>query len=283
MAQIIKFRNSIGSVEFSNKKPFLLTAIDGFSAVSSVAVTTKGLKQDGESFNYSNFEKRQLVINFSIMANTNEELMKLRNSIINIFNPKIESILYYSYNGLEKQIYCIPEATPTMSLVGNRLYSKGDITLIAYNPFFQDVFEEGNIISTWIGGWRFKFTLPFRFKQKGESKKNIYNDGHIETPVQIIFKGPALNPCVKNHETGEFIKIERELTSDDTLYITTEYRNKKVEIERNGVRKNAFNYIDLDSTFFQLQVGDNMIEYTTDNELDPQSVEIRYRNRYLGV
>ena len=95
----------------------------------------------------------------------------------------------------------------------------------------------------------------------------------------------ALNhyPCVINHATGEFIKVERTLTTDDTLYITTEFGNKKVEIERNGVRNNAFNYIDLDSTFFQLKVGDNMIEYTTDNDLEPQSVEIRYRNRYLGV
>ena len=49
------------------------------------------------------------------------------------------------------------------------------------------------------------------------------------------------------------------------------------------MRQNAFHYIDLDSTFFQLQPGDNMIEYTTDNELEPQSVEIRYRNRYIGV
>ena len=101
--------------------------------------------------------------------------------------------------------------------------------------------------------------------------------------MEIIFKGPAVNPSVINNKTEEFIKVERTLTSDDTLYITTGFGNKKVEIERNGIRENAFHYIDIDSTFFQLKPGDNMIEYTTENNLDPQSVEIRYRSRYLGV
>ena len=45
----------------------------------------------------------------------------------------------------------------------------------------------------------------------------------------------------------------------------------------------AFDYIDLQSVFFSLQVGDNMLEYTSENGLDPQSVEVRYKNRYIGV
>src|SRR5699024_4879170 len=129
----------------------------------------------------------------------------------------------------------------------------------------------------------FPFSLPFTLKQRGETRQNIYNQGDVETPVEIIFRGPALNPKVINHTTGEFIKVDRELTSDDVLYITTHFGNKKVEMESNGVRENVFHYIDLDSTFFSLVVGDNMIEYTTEDELISQGVEIRYYNRYLGV
>lgn len=58
---------------------------------------------------------------------------------------------------------------------------------------------------------------------------------------------------------------------------------KTVEIERNGVREDAFDYIDLASEFFSLQVGENVIRYESENGLDPQSVEIRYCNRYIGV
>lgn len=205
-----------------------------------------------------------------------------RQNLISFFNPHHEGNLIVNYCGTERSIkYEVQGFKDNRANLYEYLTLK--IDLVCPDPFFKTVDETLMQISTWIGGWKFKFKLPFRFKQRGESRKNIYNEGHVETPVEIIFKGPAVNPCVINHATGEFIKVERTLTTDDTLYITTEFGNKKVEIERNGVRNNAFNYIDLDSTFFQLKVGDNMIEYTTDNDLEPQSVEIRYRNRYLGV
>lgn len=218
-----------------------------------------------------------IIVDYIDIDNANIERQKL----IRFFNPKQQGILTVNYCGVER--YILYEVEGFKDLREN-LYEPltFKIDLICPDPYFKDIIL-GETIATWIGGWKFKFKLPFRFKQRGESKKNIYNSGHVETPIEIIFRGPAVNPSVINHATGEFIKVERTLTSDDTLYITTEFGNKKVEIERNGVRTNAFNYIDLDSTFFQLQVGDNMIEYTTDNNLEPQSVEIRYRNRYLGV
>ena len=120
-------------------------------------------------------------------------------------------------------------------------------------------------------------------QERGEPQKNIINTGHVETPVEIYFHGPAVNPSIKNITTGETIRIIRELTTDDVLYINTGFRQKKVEIIRNGTRTDAFDYIDLSSRFFSLQVGDNVIEYASENGLAPQNVEIYYKNRYLGV
>lgn len=86
-----------------------------------------------------------------------------------------------------------------------------------------------------------------------------------------------------NLTTGEYVQVNRTLTSDDVLFINTAFRNKIVEIERNGIREDAFDYIDLGSTFFSLQLGDNLLQYSTQNDLNPQSVIIRYKKRYLGV
>lgn len=227
--------------------------------------------------------KRYLTIIGAIYVDNLEELIKCKEILMKTINPKRKGIIIYENSLKEYKIECLVETSPKFSKTINNELCEFIFTLVAENPFWKDIFEVGEIISTWIGGWKFKFKLPFKFKTRGETKKNIFNDGHVETPVEVIFKGPALNPCIINNSTGEFIKVIRELSSDDTLYITTEYGNKKVEIEKDGVRTNAFNYIDLDSTFFKLQVGDNMIEYTTDNNLEPQSVEIRYSNRYLGV
>ena len=203
-----------------------------------------------------------------------------RQRLIKFFNPLNSGILKVNYCGIERYINYEVE-----SFKDNRtnLYEQLNFTvyIICPDPYFYEA-ERLEELTTWIGGLNFPLNLPFNLKQRGEDKKNIFNDGHVDTPVEVVFKGPAINPKIVNQTTGKFIQVNRELTSEDTLYITTQYRNKKVEIERNGVRTNAFNYIDLDSTFFNLSVGDNLIEYSTQS-LEPRGVSIKYYNRYLGV
>lgn len=203
-----------------------------------------------------------------------------RQRLIKFFNPLNSGVLKVNYCGVERYIRYEVE-----SFKDNRINLHEQLNFTTYlicpDPYFYEA-EKLEELTTWTGGLNFPLNLPFNLKQRGEDKKNIFNDGHVETPIQIIFKGPALNPRVENKTTGEFIQVNRELTSEDTLYITTAYRNKKVEIERNGIRTNAFNYIDLDSTFFSLKTGDNLIEYSTQS-LEPKGVSIKYSQKYLGV
>lgn len=74
-------------------------------------------------------------------------------------------------------------------------------------------------------------------KRRGDPRVNIVNDGHVETPIEVEFHGPAENPRVTNLTTGEYVQVNRTLTSDDVLFINTAFRNKIVEIERNGIRR----------------------------------------------
>lgn len=203
-----------------------------------------------------------------------------RQRLIRFMNPKFKGILKVNYNGMERFIdYEIASFKDNTK----NLYDKFSfsVDLICPCPYFIG-YEILEFLTTWTGGLNFPLNLPFNLKQKGENLKNIYNEGHVDTPIEIAFKGPAVNPLIINKTTGEFIKVNRELTSEDILHITTEYRKKKVEIETNGIKRNAFNYIDLDSTFFSLKTGDNMIEYSTDS-LEPLGVTIKYKNRYLGI
>ncbi|WP_317982814.1 phage tail family protein [Romboutsia faecis] len=282
--QKIKYISSLGEIDFKNSEPIILQSITGLSETKAEHTTTKYINQDGEKYEKSNLNKKEIVIKFLLIGNSHEDYINYRNKILRVINPKAgEGELIYSYGDIQRSIKLVPDESPTMPIKSNTKFAECEVVLLAHDPYMKDVMEYGEEICTWVGGMSFKFSLPLSFKKRGETKQNIYNNGHVETPIKIYFKGPANNPCVINHSTGEFIKVNRELTSDDTLIINTEFSNKTVEIERNGVRTNAFNYIDLDSTFFKLRVGDNLIEYTTENNLTPQSVEIRYRNRYIGI
>lgn len=207
----------------------------------------------------------------------------VRQKIIHFFSPHRGGMLTVSMQGVERKIEY--EVDGKLKFKKKNIYYPltGLVELKCLDPMFQDVIENGEQISTWVGGWKWKFKLPFRMKQRGEPQKNIINEGDVETPVEIEFHGPAVNPKIINHSTGEFIRIKKEITSDEVLYINTAFGKKRVEIVRNGTREDAFDYIDLDSRFFSLRPGDNVIEYQSENGLAPQSVQIYYYNRYLGV
>ncbi|MCM0648628.1 phage tail family protein [Clostridium swellfunianum] len=282
MEEKLIYTNSQGlSAEISHSSIFFLNKVNGLDAIKSTFYTSKGIKQDGVTIIAQSLDVRDISIEGTIVSDEQEETLGYRRELIKIFNPKLTGVLRYELDDFIKEIDCKIEMPPVFQHTEFN-FKSFLIQLMCPDPLWKNAITTGEQITTWIGGWKFKFKLPFKFKTKGETKKNIFNSGHVETPIEVIFKGPATNPSIINQTTGEFIKINKVLTSDDTLYITTEFGNKKVEIEKNGARANAFNYIDLDSSFFWLQVGDNLIEYTTES-LEPQSVEIRYKNRYLGV
>lgn len=205
-----------------------------------------------------------------------------RQELIRFFDPLSSGDLTVNFMGTERNI--------KYELIGFEFDSKNVydelscmVELECMDPAFLSTITESQQISTWIGGWKWKFTLPFRMRQRGEKKVNIYNDGHLSCPVEILFHGPAVNPCVKNLRTGETVKVKRQLTSDETLHINTAFGKKSVKIENNGRFEDAFHTITMDTRFFQLEPGDNMIEYSTDNEHEVQNVVIKYRKRYRGV
>ncbi|SHJ25241.1 Phage tail protein [Clostridium cavendishii DSM 21758] len=274
----LKLKWDNNKISIGNNEKYKLVSIEGLEGAAYEVNINKNNQYDGGYIENKRINSREITIvaEFPII----EEAERERQELIKFFNPKKSGVLTVNYGGYERDIvYEVEKFKETRSSLYEPLSFQLD--LICPDPYFKDSII-AETINTWIKGWKFKFKLPFKFKQKDENKKNIYNKGHVKTPVEIMFKGPAVNPSVINHRTGEFIKVIKTLTSDDTLFITTEFGNKKVEIESNGIRKNAFNYIDLDSTFFSLEVGDNLIEYNTES-LEPQSVEIKYKNRYLGI
>lgn len=275
----IKYTNKLGNeiVLSSNPSSLRLYEVVGLDGLTNNIYTSKSPNQDGITIDNTDLQDRPVSLVGKIITTDKEEMQRCRNELLKVFNPKFGGVLKYK----DLYINCEVDIAPVFSYTSYNIL-EWIIELVAPNPYLESL-QLGEEISTWIGGLKFKFSLPFKLKQRGPTKKNIYNDGHVDTPIEIFFKGPAVNPSILNQTTGDFIKVNRALTSDDTLIINTEFGNKTVEIERNGIRTNAFNYIDLDSTFFCLRVGDNLIEYTTENDLTPQSVEIRYKNRYVGI
>ena len=272
----LTYTNTAGQkLEFGESAPFLVTKIDGLGSPASEIHRQKSPGQDGATVVGSALEERNLVLEGVILSRDRE---KDRRRLARIFNPKQGGRLRFERGPTIKEISCEVERVDFPSAMQDN-YQVFLISLICPNPFWLDDHTLSEEIVTWIGGMKFPLRLPTAFATKGPPVINIINQGDVETPVRIKFMGPATNPKIIKRDTGEYIQVNRELVYGDTLVITTDFGAKRVEI--NG--QNVFNWIDLGSSFWQLDVGDNVIEYSSDDLVEPAAVSISYRNRYVGV
>ena len=272
----LTYTNMAGrSLSFGESAPFLVTKIDGLGSPTSEIHRQKSPGQDGATVVGSALEERNLVLEGVILSRDRE---KDRRRLARIFNPKQGGRLRFERGPTIKEISCEVERVDFPSAMQDN-HQPFLISLLCPNPFWLDDHTESKEIVTWLGGMRFPLRLPTAFATKGPPVINIINQGDVEAPVRIEFQGPATNPKIIKRDTGEFIQVNRELVYGDTLVITTDFGAKRVEI--NG--QNVFNWIDLGSSFWQLDVGDNVIEYSSYDPVEPAAVSISYRNRYVGV
>lgn len=282
--QTLTFTNAQGqSVELKNSAPYVLTSIEGTGGVETSIQTTKAPFQDGSTLHDVLLENRAIAIEGYVIGASREDMYSRRQTLASVLNPKLGAgTLTYQNDHTIKVIKAVPEQSPVFKeRMGNN--QQFNIDLLCTLPFWMDPGYESVTLRYMMGGLTFPLILPTAFSERSY-KRVMTNSGDVETPVEIEFYGPAINPTVKNNTTGEVIIVKRTLVEGETLLISTEFGNKRVEVLRaDGSRENVFNWIDLSSSFFQLQTGDNELEYTSNNDSYVSSVLIKYRNRYVGV
>jgi hypothetical protein len=281
----LTFTNSRGeSVVLGNSAPFLVTKLDGTGAVDVDVQMQKSPFQDGRTFIDSLLDTRQITIEGAILSKNPLDLTSQRRKLVQVFNPKLgPGTLRYEYDGGVKEIQAIADASPVLPDRQNSPFQKFLLTLVCPEPFWLDEKATTYEMADFVGGLQFPLRLGSRFSIRG-SKLTFQNTGDVETPVEIKFKGACIGPKITNLTTGEFIKVNKPLLAGETLIITTAFGNKRVEIDKgNGVRENAFNWIDLESTFWQMVPGYNTIQYSTDDGANNVTVHLSWKNRFLGV
>ena len=289
MAILKYINNNNKSIELGNAAPFLVTTIDGLGSPQNEIYTQKSPYQDGVTATHSSLGPRNIVIEGKIIDSNRENRQAYRNKLLSIFNPKLDGKLIIDLGSAQRQIDCKVEQAPYFSSNSEQNYQNFSISLLAPNPYWQDI----NTIKEEVAIWRGAFEFPLEIVEEGiemgyrESSLivNIFNKGDVACGMKILFKALAtvVKPSLFNVNTREYFKINKTMQAGEVLTVTTHFQNKRVELNANGVVSNAFNWIDLDSTFLQLEVGDNLFRYDADEGLDNLEVSIYYTPQYLGV
>lgn len=272
------------------EKPYIITNISGLGVASVDTQLEKAAFQDGETYLDSILNPIDFSLEMIITGDSEEDLFNKRKNIIKLFNPKKgKGTMLYEYSSSEKAIECVVSRPPVFvygQTNHGEKFQRVLIQLTAPAPFWLDNFVSGETLSfsvPLVQFDNFQITDTFEYESAGTNRTNLFNSGDVETPVKIVFNGPAVNPIITNETTGEFIKVTQNLGSGESLTITTDFGNKTVIYNDGTTDSNAFGFIDLNSTFWQLQVGDNEVSYTADTGTETAIVNISYTNRFLGV
>lgn len=286
--QNIVYQNKRGqNIELSNAPPFILTKLEGNGSPKTTVLSTKAPGQDGVTQEDTLLEEGVINIESTIKGLSPEDVFKKWRQICNIFNPKLTGTLIYTNDDGAYKINCSPEAITPKQRFGNKLDFL--IQLFCSDPYWYNIEEFKEEIAVWVGDFEFPLEITSDGIEMGHRVSslivNINNPGDAEIGMRVEFTALAtvVNPSILNVYTQEFIKVKNTLEAGDKIVIITHYGNKSVQLIKNGVSTNIFSYIDLQTTFLQLAVGDNLLRYDTESGIDNLEVSIYFIPKYVGV
>ena len=264
--------------------------LEGISGVTSVIYSTNSMGQHGDTYVGQRIEARDIDVVGHINTRDKAQALELRRRMLKIFNPELSATLVYEYGGFKRVIDCRAYGEP--KILKKEVLYEFDLQIECLNPFWREEEETKEDIASWVAAWHFPCviekdsTKSMIYGYRAESViVDCYNEGDVSTGMRIRFTalGTVSNPILLNVDTEEFIQINATMKTGDVIEINTKYGSKGAKLIRDGVETDYFRYIDVDSTFMQLAIGDNMFRYDAASGVNSLEVSIFYSKEFLGV
>lgn len=264
--------------------------INDISGVTSVIYSTNSMGQHGDTYVGQRIEARDIDVVGHINTRDKAQALELRRRMLKIFNPELSATLVYEYGGFKRVIDCRAYGEP--KILKKEVLYEFDLQIECLNPFWREEEETKEDIASWVAAWHFPCviekdsTKSMIYGYRAESViVDCYNEGDVSTGMRIRFTalGTVSNPILLNVDTEEFIQINATMKTGDVIEINTKYGSKGAKLIRDDVETDYFRYIDVDSTFMQLAIGDNMFRYDAASGVNSLEVSIFYSKEFLGV
>jgi hypothetical protein len=282
------------SIEFAPHSIYHVNMKDvtGLSDIRTELHRVSSTGQDGDTLISSRILSRDIEIVGNIKERDKSKIQSHRRELNRILNPHYTALLIYEFGTFKRVINCAVDNAPVCSR--STVYEQFTIQLFCASPYWREENETRDDIASWLGA--FEFTEPAGLElddaagweieyREPSLIVNVINNGDVKTGLRAEFRaqGTLTNPSILNVNTGEFIKFDITMQPGDILTINTAYGEKVVKLNSGGVITDAFQHLEIDSTYLQLAVGDNLLRYDADTELDNLEVSIYHNNNYLGV
>lgn len=241
--------------------------------------------RDGGYVSSQFYSSRVIVISGFYVSATCEEADDMRQSLSE-YLPIRQSIPMFVTSFSGRQYFAQTYLQDfKMDMIASK-HGKFQITLVAPDPFLYDAGNGVDPDSGWNnldvykligGGYVTEYDMPVQWTP-GTTPTIAVNNGDIAIYPQFKITGAVQNPRITNQTNNKFVQVNITTTSPtDELIIDMNQRT----VTLNG--GSVLSFRTLDSTWFGLEVGNNIVEYTSDGSSDVDFGTLRWRTAYQGV
>ena len=257
-----------------------ITEIEGLGPPKADINMTSLANKDGSLWNSSRANNRNIVLHVRFINASSIEDVRL---------------LTYRYFPVKKKIKFRIETDNRLATISGYVESNepdifspeesATISVVCESAWFIDEKEgrgQHTDFSDIIPMFEFEFedddteSPTIEFSRIETRRQNlVYYKGDAETGflMRMFISGTVRNPKIYDLTTNESIKIDTAkveaitggpVAGGDEIQINSVINEKFIVLIRNGVRYNILNALDIDTTWFKLQPGDNMFGFTAD-------------------
>ena len=264
--------------------PFTITEIQGLNPPNASINTNSVALLDGGLYNSAKLEMRTINLAFAIEYNAEANRME----IYKVLHAK--KYIKLNYKSEYRDVY-IEGYIQSIDITYFEMKQICTVSILCPEPYLKSAEEVIDELSAIINGFHF----PFGSTEAGEVLFGyidatqgvvIENKGYVETGLTFVLfaKDEIVNPKIINTDTQEYIELNFTMQAQDTITITTSRGNKTVTLLRNGVLSSIFNSFTQNSTWLQLELGNNHFVYTdTSGDLEDLTIQISHNDLFEGV
>lgn len=277
MNYTLVYTSPAGSVEFSLDSGYVIETFDSPYKMEVDFTTSTGSKSYGVKVESQRVQPRTMVITGTILGYAQEKKKKLVHVLAPMQMGKLQ------FNGkYEMTVY--PKQSPVVE--SKNLNPRFSFMLYAPMPYWHN--SGGTSVPLY--GVEGLFSFPwdwgseFQFSSIRKGTVNVVNEGDAPCTweLTVVAIGEVKNPRLTKTRTEEYVQVNVTLSAGQKLFISTVDDEMSIILaDKDGNETNVFSYLDIGSSSFYLDVGDNLLDFTPAS--DAVQATINFYQNYSGV
>lgn len=241
--------------------------------------------RDGGYVSSQFFGSRVIVLSGFYIGGTCEEANELR-LLLSESTPIRQSLPLFIETTSGRHYFTQTYLKDSKMDIINSKHGKFQLTLVAPDPFLYEAGDGSDPDTGWQelevykligGGYVTAYELPVQWTP-GTTPTVAVNSGDLVIYPQFKITGKVKNPRIINRSTNKFVQINVTTTSaTDVLIIDMNQRT----VTLNG--GSILSFRTLNSTWFGLELGNNVVEFTSEGSDDVDFGVLRWRTAYQGI